>query len=70
MQQAEPQARGGLPAEEVGSAVQEYRSSNGSIRATLDERADGIVLNIQGAEGGELSAIVQSLRHLLASMVH
>jgi hypothetical protein len=40
------------------------------IRATLAERADGIVLDIHGAEGEELSAIVQSLRQLLTSMVH
>lgn len=71
MPQAAPQARGVVAADGASSAVEEYLSSNGSIRATLAERADGsIVLDIQGAEGEELSAIVQSLRHLLTSMVH
>lgn len=69
VQQAAPQAGGAAAAEGAGSGVEEFRSSNGAIRATLTERADGIALDIQGAEGEELSAVVQSLRQLLTSMV-
>ncbi|UIF89208.1 ParB/RepB/Spo0J family partition protein [Cupriavidus sp. UYPR2.512] len=69
LQPAAPQAREAATAQDAGSEVEEYRSSNGSICAMLSKRADGIVLDIQGADGEELSAVVQSLRHLLTSMV-
>lgn len=69
VQQPVSHAIGPATTDNVGSPVKEYRSANGSISATLAKRADGITLEIQGAEGEELSAIVQSLQHLLSSVV-
>lgn len=66
----EPAIRQAASPTGAGTAAEEYQLSNGRIRATLSEREGGIVLDVQGAEGEELTAIAQSLRHFLTSLVH
>lgn len=65
----EPAIRQALAQTGARTAAEEYQFSNGRIRATLSEREGGIVLDVQGTEGEDLTAIAQSLRHLLSSMV-
>jgi ParB/RepB/Spo0J family partition protein len=60
---------GHAAADDKGPTNEEYRSADGKIRAVLAEREGGIVLDIQGEGGEDLSAVVQSLRHLLTSII-